>query len=151
MSHVTHMNVSCHTYKWVMSHIWMSRVTYAWVTSHICMSHVTPMNVSCHIYIVASHSYKWNISPIKFIFVQQKWNISHIKFIFFKKIKHFTHKFIHNHYKWNISHIKFILVLRMHDSRYTYEWVMSLVTWPIWISHMGWWLFYGVATVSRID
>jgi len=26
MSHVTHMNESCHTYEWVMSHIWMSRV-----------------------------------------------------------------------------------------------------------------------------
>jgi len=26
MSHVTHMNESCHTYEWVMSHIWMSHV-----------------------------------------------------------------------------------------------------------------------------
>ena len=34
MSHVTHMNESCHTYEWVMSHIWMS--------------HVTHMNESCH-------------------------------------------------------------------------------------------------------
>ena len=36
MSHVTHMNESCHTYGWVMSHIWMS--------------HVTHRNVSCHTY-----------------------------------------------------------------------------------------------------
>jgi len=36
MSHVAHMNESCHTYEWVMSHIWMS--------------HVTHMNESCHIY-----------------------------------------------------------------------------------------------------
>ena len=27
MSHVTRMNESCHTYKWVMSHVWMSHVT----------------------------------------------------------------------------------------------------------------------------
>jgi len=27
MSHITHMNESCHTYEWVMSHIWMSRFT----------------------------------------------------------------------------------------------------------------------------
>jgi len=27
MRHVTHMNEACHTYKWVMSHIWMSHVT----------------------------------------------------------------------------------------------------------------------------
>ena len=26
--HVTHMNESCHTYEWVMSHIWMSHVTH---------------------------------------------------------------------------------------------------------------------------
>jgi len=36
MSHVTHGNESCHTYEWVMSHIWMS--------------HVTHMNESCHTY-----------------------------------------------------------------------------------------------------
>ena len=36
MSHVTHMNESCHTYEWVMSRIWMS--------------HVTHMNESCHTY-----------------------------------------------------------------------------------------------------
>jgi len=35
MSHVTHTNESCHTYEWVMSHIWMSHVTRM-------------MNESCH-------------------------------------------------------------------------------------------------------
>ena len=58
MSHVTHMNESCHTYEWVMWHIWMSHVThmneschtYKWVTSHIWMSYVTHMNESCHKY-----------------------------------------------------------------------------------------------------
>jgi len=42
-SHVAYMNESCHTYKWALSHIWMSHVTrtnkswhsYEWVTSHI--------------------------------------------------------------------------------------------------------------------
>ena len=56
LSHVTHMNESCHTYEWVMSHIWMSPVThtneschtYEWVMSHIWMSHVTHTNESCH-------------------------------------------------------------------------------------------------------
>jgi len=43
MSHVTHMNESCHTYEWVMSHIWMS--------------HVTHMNESCH-------TYEWVMSPM---------------------------------------------------------------------------------------
>ena len=57
-SHVTHRNESCHTYGWVMSHIWMSHVThmneschtYEWVRSHIWMSHVTHMNESGHTY-----------------------------------------------------------------------------------------------------
>ena len=33
-SHVTHVNESCRTYEWAMSHIWMS--------------HATHMNASCH-------------------------------------------------------------------------------------------------------
>jgi len=56
MSHVAHMNESCHTYEWVMSRIWMSHVThmneschtYEWVTPHIQMSHVTYVNGACH-------------------------------------------------------------------------------------------------------
>ena len=55
MSHVTHMNKSCHTHEHVMSHIWMSHVThmneschtYEWVMAHIWMSHVTHINESC--------------------------------------------------------------------------------------------------------
>ena len=39
----THINESCHTYEWVMSHIWMS--------------HVTHMNESCH-------TYEWVMSHI---------------------------------------------------------------------------------------
>jgi len=43
MSHIKHMNVSCHTHKWVMSHTGMSHFThrseschvYGWVMSHV--------------------------------------------------------------------------------------------------------------------
>jgi len=64
-SHVTHKNESCHTYDWVVSHIWMSHSThmneschtYEWVMSHIWMSHVTHMNESCH-------TYEWVMSYI---------------------------------------------------------------------------------------
>ena len=41
MSHVTHMNESCHTYEWVMSHIWM--IHESW---HIPHGHVTSMSPS---------------------------------------------------------------------------------------------------------
>ena len=58
MSCVTYMHESCHTYEWVVSHIWMSRVTrmneschtYECVMSQIWMSHVTHMNEWCHVY-----------------------------------------------------------------------------------------------------
>ena len=65
MSHVSHVNESCHTYDWVMSHIWMGHVThmneschtYEWVMAHIWMSHVSHMNESCH-------TYEWVMSHI---------------------------------------------------------------------------------------
>ena len=81
MSHVTHMNESCHTYEWVMSHIWMSHTThmnastshtYEWVMFHIWMSHVTHMNESCHTWMrqhvthmnKSCHTHEWNIPDI---------------------------------------------------------------------------------------
>ena len=63
------MNESCHTYEWVISHVWMGHVThmnescntYEWVMSHIWMSHVTHMNES-------HHTYEWGLSYV-WIFV----------------------------------------------------------------------------------
>jgi len=43
MSHVTHMNESCHN-------MWMSHATHEWVMSHLRMSHGTLMNGSWHNY-----------------------------------------------------------------------------------------------------
>jgi len=36
MSHVTHVNESCHTCEWVMSHMWMSDVTHVNESCHTC-------------------------------------------------------------------------------------------------------------------
>jgi len=62
--HVTHMNESCHTYEWVMSHIWMSHVTHMNESCHKWICHVTykcvipHMNASCRIWL--SHvTYEW--------------------------------------------------------------------------------------------
>jgi len=42
MSHVTHVNESCHTSEWVMSHVWIKSChTSEWVPSHVWISHVT--------------------------------------------------------------------------------------------------------------
>jgi len=57
MSHNTHMNESCHTYEWVMSHIWMSHDThmnesrhiYECVTASIRMSQLTTFDSSVRV------------------------------------------------------------------------------------------------------
>ena len=52
MSHVTHMNESCHTYEWVMSrrHAIHLRHLVLRLDTRWRMSHVTHMNESCHTY-----------------------------------------------------------------------------------------------------
>jgi len=70
----THMIESCHTYRGVVSHIWMSRVTHIMchvthmheschthegVMSHKQISHVTHINESCHTYKWVCHTYAW--------------------------------------------------------------------------------------------
>jgi len=81
MSHVTHMNESCHTHGWVMSHIWMSHVphmneschTHGWVMSHIWMNHISLMNDSCHVY-------QWFISHMWILYLNYiKWVCMHVQ------------------------------------------------------------------------
>ena len=60
MSRVARMIASCHTYRWVMLHVWiwikcathMNGLchTHGGVTSHICVSYATHVNNSCHSY-----------------------------------------------------------------------------------------------------
>jgi len=76
MSHVTHINASCHTHEWVMVHMkeswhtWMNHVTHECVMSHIWMSHVThesrgraPSSWTYLSYIWTSHvTHEWVMS-----------------------------------------------------------------------------------------
>jgi len=109
MSHVTHMDESCHTYQWVLSHIWMSHVTpmneschtYQWVLSHIGMSHVTHVNESCH-------TCEWVMS------------LTH------------ANESCHT-YGWVMSHVGLSHVTHINESCHTYGWVMS----QIWMSHVA--------------
>jgi len=101
MSHVTHMNESCHTYKWAMSHIWMSHVThmneschtYKWVMSHIWTSHVTHMNESCH-------TYKWRIPRVSKVHCHEMF--VRVVFIVTKRV-----------YVWHDSCICFTWIIRV--------------------------------------
>jgi len=102
MSHVTHMNESCHTYEWLLIHNNENCHTYKSVMSHMWMSHVTHINGSCHTYewvmsyewLRSGHTYKWAIAHMWMSHVPHmdeschtyEWVISHIWMI------HFTHR-----------------------------------------------------------
>ena len=130
MSHVTHVDESCHTCEWVMSHMWMSHVTHdneschtcewvmslthvdeschtcAWVMSHMTMSHVTHVNESCH-------TCEWVMS--------QMW-MSHVT--------HVNESF--HTWQWVMSHMTMSHVTHVNESCHTCGWVMS----HMWMSHV---------------
>jgi len=108
------MNKSCHTYEWVVLHVWMSHVThlneschtYEWVMLHVWMSHVTHMNESCYTYEwVTSHRLTWMYMSERFICSVRLNKSCHICRV--------------------LSH-----VTRLNESCHTYEWVTShRLTW----------------------
>jgi len=137
MSYGTHMNVSCHTYEWVMAHIWMSHVThmnesrhiYEWVMSQTWMSHVTHMNESCH-------TYKWVMARIWMslsrIWTNEsrhiyEWVMSHT---WMSDILHMNES-RHTHARVT-SHIRMSHATLTNESCHTHEWVTS----PVWMSHI---------------
>ena len=123
MSHVTHMNESCHPYEWVMSCIGMSHEsrhanvvvtdTYEWVMSHIWMSHVTRMNESCH-------PYEWVMSHIWISHVTCAGHMADAQREIHRRSAFGTHQPPRISNLLLLSHVTY-----MHESCHTYEWVMS--------------------------
>jgi len=81
------MNESCHTYEWVMSHIWMSRVThtnkayrtYGWGTSQMWMKHVAHMDESRHAYEwVMTHIWRRHVTHMNDPCHTYEWVMSYI-------------------------------------------------------------------------
>ena len=111
----THVNESCHTYRWVMSHIWMSHVArmneschvYMWVLSHIWMNHVTYVNESCC-------TYGWGMSRIWMRHVARMDESCHV-------------------YEWVMTQVLMSYVTYVNETCHTYAWVMS----RIWMSHVA--------------
>jgi len=150
MSHVAHMNESCRTYKWAVSHIWriMSRAPrtksfkitrstwYVWVMSH---AHVTDISDgSCHTYTwvtphshitrVMSHVHTSHVTRIHESCPTYTWIMPHIR------MSHVTHTHESCHtwtyeschtYTWLMSYLHMSHVTHTHDSIQTYTWVMS--------------------------
>ena len=100
MSHVIHMNESCHTYEWVMWHIWMRHVSHVftiarvvgeWVMSHVlrvahpvvngtrtgAISHVTHMNELCLRCVYTGMRSRWvrHVSHVNMSYVTYKWGV----------------------------------------------------------------------------
>jgi len=132
---------SCHTYEWVMSHIWMSHVTHMNESCHIWMSHVTHMNESRHAYEWAMshmnqscHTYEWVMSHIWMSHVTYEWVISHTWMSHISALKK------------NSCHTDAWVMSCMNETRYKWEWVMSRINesnptyvlmWLINNSHFG--------------
>jgi len=153
MSHVTHMNESCHTYEWVATLLsldsgcfftfffWaVSRSstltmqvngtcrTYEWVMSHIWMSHVTHMNESCH-------THEWVATPLAlhregvFSFF---WAVSQSSILSLQVngTCRTCNKSCHTD-EWVMSHRWMSHVTQMNESCHICEGVMSY----LWMSH----------------
>ena len=70
MSHVTHMNESCHTYEWVMPYTWLCHETYMkgtchtyeWVMSHIWMRHVSRVCTRVRAFLSTTPPHMWKLT-----------------------------------------------------------------------------------------
>jgi len=125
MSHVTHANESWHTYECVMSVVWMC---------HVWMSHVPHTNDhGIHMH-ESRHIYKWVMSRI--------W-MSHVTLM--HESCHEWHDSCHA-YEWVMSHIWMGHLIHMTESRPTHEWgILHSRTSLKWMS-----LLYRVAKTHRM-
>ena len=140
---VTHMNESCHTCEWVMSHIWMSHVThvneschacewitytYAWVKSHMGMSHVTHMNASRYTRgWVTSHIWMRHMSHTNESYHELKvWSHGREKKTLARVMSHIGMS--ESCHTW-MSHFTH---MNVNKSCHTYKWVIA----HLWMSHV---------------
>jgi len=142
---------SCHTYGWVMSHIWINH-TYGWVMSHMWISHVTHMNESCHA-TWRSPDTHINQNDIWMICVWYDWFIYGLPYMNpLLWIICDTHMnglalSIPIHIKSVMSHIWMGHVTHVNESCHTHEWVMSCSQYHTY-SHDARHIIY-IRTMSR--
>ena len=146
----THIDESCHTYWWVMSHIWRSHVihkkescrTYEGVMSHIWRSHVTHMNESCHTYEwVMSHIWMSHVTHMNESCYTYEWVMSHLWVHLANAVESRCNTLQHPATLCNTqtrgiscvcdmtlcdtSHIRMSHVTYINESCHTYEWDMG--------------------------
>jgi len=95
MSHVTHMNESCHTYEWVMSHTWMGHVPHmnescpTWPCWERMENHLhdrchyrnaSHMNESCHTYAWdTTQIWMSHVTHMRETWHKYEWVMSHVE------------------------------------------------------------------------
>jgi len=142
MSHVMHMNESCHTYEWVLWHVWMRHVSHVftiarvageWVMSHVlrvahsvdngarngAISHITHMNESylrC-VYTDTRSRLMSHVSDANMSSVTYKWGV-----VSFMSMSHVTCENESCHmWEWVTSHLSHV----NQESCLSCQWVMS--------------------------
>jgi len=143
VSHVTHMSESCHTYEWVMSHIWVSHVThmseschtYEWVMSLHC--YTIPLTASTVTHLLANescHTYEWVMSHVTHLFANESCHT----------------------YERIMSHVTHLFALQHRLSRMVWQYSLFYrallhkrpIIWRgLRLSRM---VCYGMATISRL-
>ena len=120
VSHDTRANEPCHTYEWVIAHVWMSHGThmieswhtYDWVMAHIWLSHGTHMIESCHAYQrVIDDVWMGHVTHM----MTYEWVMSHIS------RPRFLESLFYFEYPLHSRH-----VTHVHESYYAYEQVMVM-------------------------
>jgi len=157
MSHVTHMNESCHicecslcsswVQRWVLFSTWMNHVRCASVMSRIWMRHVTYMHGSCLTYEwVMSHTWMSHVTHMNGTRHIYEWIMSHIWLTHVRCTWIMAHGNTSCHtYEWVVSHIRKSYVTRINESSHTYKWFTldANKSWHIWMLplHIRWAIF----------
>ena len=121
MRQVTHINESCHTHEHPLS-----TRTYHFQCARIAMSHVTHMNHTCHTHKrVMSHIWTSHDAPLLRLMIDtcHTYSINESWHMYKKVISHISKV---------TSHMWMRHVTRAHAACHTYEWCMSFM----WVVHI---------------
>jgi len=133
-SHATHTNKSCHKYEWDMSHTWRSHVTRKRDTSHAWMSHVIHSKEPCHTHEwVMSHTRRNHTTHMNESCHMHERVMSHIWMC------HVTHTT--NTISTSCSLSKKSVL--MHESYHISPPSPQIKKRPVRVSLQGWWVIRG--------
>jgi len=142
MSRGTHVNESCQTYGWDVSHVRMGHVTHMhgschtceWVMSHICSSRVTThMNKSCHTYeCIMSHAWR---HTYRINIVSHVTDMNESCHTYERVMSCHTYECIMSHVWRHTYRINIVSCHTLHQSCHSHEWIFPHIN-HIWMCHV---------------